>query len=306
MSGGSDPAACTTEQCRLGEGVRWDARRQELLRVDIVAGRVFRDVIGDDGALVSIHAYQLDSTVGAIAPVEGDDGWIVAAGRGLLHLTPDGRVHDVVGEVAAPGTRMNDAACDPQGRFWAGTMAEDQRRGAGALFRLDRGGRVDQMLGGLTIANGLGWSPDGTTMYVTDSGDCAVYAYRFDADRGTISDGRVLISVPDEIGAPDGMTVDAAGNLWVAVYGGGQVRCYSPNGALYQMHPLPTPQTTCCAFGGPGLRRLYVTTATEGWTDAERLADPRAGVVYRIDTEASGNPAAPFRPHPAWWGTVVP
>ena len=200
---------------------------------------------------------------------------------------------------------MNDAACDPQGRFWAGTMAEDQRPGAGGLFRLDRDGSVDQVLDGLTITNGLGWSPDGTTMYVTDSGDRSVCAHDFDGGHGAISNGRALLTVPEEVGAPDGMTVDSDGNLWVAVYGGGQVRRYLPNGALAEVLTVPARQTTCCAFGGAGMHQLYVTTATEGWTDAERVADPRAGLVYRIETEATGIPAAPFRPEAEWWATVV-
>jgi sugar lactone lactonase YvrE len=166
--------------------------------------------------------------------------------------------------VAAAGTRMNDAACDPQGRFWAGTMAEDHHDGGGALFRLDAKGHTEQMLDGLTISNGVGWSPDSRTMYLVDSGPGVVLAFTFDAERGEISDPHVLIAVPEEVGSPDGMTVDAAGDLWVAIYGGGQVRRFSPQGALREVFAVPAMQTTCCAFGGPGLRRLYVTTATEG------------------------------------------
>ena len=113
--------ACTTEQTVLGEGVRWDARRGELLRVNILAGRVHRDRIDADGGLVPVRTYHLPGTVGAITTVEGDDGWLLAAGRGFLHLAPDGTRHRVA-EVAPPGTRMNDGACDPQGRFWAGTL----------------------------------------------------------------------------------------------------------------------------------------------------------------------------------------
>lgn len=130
-------------------------------------------------------------------------------------------------------------------------------------------GRTELVLGGLTISNGLGHAP------------------AFDADRGTISEGRVLVTVAEEVGAPDGMTVDAAGDLWVAVYGGGRVR------------------STSCAFAGPGLNRLYVTTATEDWSDEQRHAEPAAGLVYRFDTDATGRPAAPFRPAPDWWQQVT-
>ena len=302
---GAVAVPCTTEQCVLGEGVRWDTRRDELLRVDIVAGRVFRDRVADDGALVRVRSYQLGGTVGAIAPIDGDDGWLLAAGRGFAHLAPDGVVRTIVDEVAAPGTRMNDAACDPRGRFWAGTMAHDQSAGAGALLRLDRTGRVEQVLDGLTISNGLGWSSDAATMYITDSADRSVYAYDFDAVEGTLSRGRVLLTVHEQIGAPDGLTVDAAGHLWVAIYGGGRVHRYAPDGCLLDVLEVPAEQTTCCVFAGADLDRLFVTTATEGWTDERRRAEPGAGVVYRFDTDATGNPAAPFRPDPGWWATVT-
>jgi sugar lactone lactonase YvrE len=292
--------ACTTEQTVLGEGVRWDARRDELLRVDILAGRVYRDRVDDDGGLVSVRTYLVPGTVGAIAPVHGDDGWLLAAGQGFVHLSPDGALRPIAG-VAPAGTRMNDAACDPQGRYWAGTLADDHHDGGGALYRLGRTGRTDLMLGDLTISNGLGWSPDGATMYLVDSGPRVVHAFAFDADRGSISKGRVLVTIPGEVGAPDGMTVDAAGDLWVGIYGGGSVHRYSPDGVLRQVLIVPAEQATCCAFAGPGLHRLYVTTGTEGWSDEQRRAEPAAGLVYRFDTDAAGWPAAPFRPDPGWW-----
>src|SRR5262245_4038850 len=187
---------CTTEQCLLGEGAGWDARRSELLRVDIIAGRVFRDRIDDAGGLIPVRTYQVPGTVGAIAPVQGDEGWLLAAGRGFVHLSPDGSLRPLAKNVAPSGTRMNDAACDPQSRLWAGTLADDHHVGGGALYRLDRNGQTELMLSGLTISNGLGWSPDGRTMYLADSGPRVVHAFAFDAKRGTISDGRILINVP--------------------------------------------------------------------------------------------------------------
>jgi sugar lactone lactonase YvrE len=295
--------ACTTEQTVLGEGARWDARRDELLRVDILAGRVYRDRVDEDGGLVPVRTYSVPGAVGAITPIAGDDGWLLAAGRGFVHLLPDGAQH-LIAEVAPAGTRMNDAACDPQGRFWAGTLADDHRPGGGALYRLDWAGRIDLVLGGLTISNGLGWSPDGGTMYLVDSGPRVIHAFAFDAAQGTISEGRVLVTAAEEVGAPDGLTVDAAGDLWVAVYGGGCVRRYAPDGALRQVLDVPAEQSTCCAFGGPGMQRLYVTTATEGWSDERRRAEPAAGLVYRLDTDATGRPALPFRPDPDWWASV--
>ena len=300
----SDAVASTTEQCELGEGARWDARRGELLRVDIVAGRVYRDRVDDDGSLIPVRTYEVPGTVGAIAPVEGDEGWLLAAGRGFAHLSPDGSLRPFA-EVAPEGTRMNDAACDPQGRFWAGTKAHDNHVGGGALYRLDRDGQTELMLDGLTISNGLGWSPDGATMYLADTIPRVIHAFSFDGERGTISDGRVLVTVTGDGAGPDGLTVDAAGDLWVAIFGGGRVERYTPDGVLRQELHFPAAQTTSCAFAGPGLRRLYVTTATEGWSDEQRRAEPTAGLTYRMDTDARGRPAAPFRPEPAWWATVT-
>lgn len=289
--------ACTSEQNLLGEGARWDARRDELLRVDILAGRVYRDRIADDGGLIPVQTYDVAGTVGAIAPIDGDGGWLLAANRGIVHLSPDGSVRSLA-ELAPQGTRMNDAACDPKGRFWAGTTAD--RAGAAALYRLDVDGRTELMLDGLTTSNGLDWSPDSRTMYLADSGPRVVHAFDFDADRGAISNGRVLISLSDHSGTPDGLTVDADGDLWVAIWGAGRIHRYSADGALRQELIVPAAQTTSCAFAGHGLHRLYVTTATEDFNEEQRRADPAAGLVYRFETIATGRPAAPFRPHPAW------
>ena len=301
----SNAVASSTEQTLLGEGVRWDARRDELLGVDILAGRLYRARVSDDGGLRLVRDYRLPGTVGAIAPVEGDDGWLLAAGRGFVYLSPDGSLSPLA-EIAPPGTRMNDGACDPQGRFWAGTLADDHRAGGGALYRLDRDGGTELILDGLTISNGLGWSIDGSTMYLVDSGPRVIHAFAFDAERGTIADGRILVTVAEDVGAPDGMTVDADGDLWVAIYGGGRVQRYSSAGVLLEELFVPAEQSTSCAFAGPGLNRLYVTTATEGWSDERRRAEPGAGLVYRFDTDARGRPAAPFRPEATWWATVAP
>jgi sugar lactone lactonase YvrE len=300
----SDAVPSTADQHLLGEGARWDADRGELLRVDIMAGRVYRDRVGGDGALLPVGTYQVPGTVGAVAPVRDDEGWLLAAGQGFVHLSPDGVLRPIA-KVTPAGTRMNDAACDPQGRFWAGTLADDHHPGGGALYRLDRHGQVDLMLSDLTISNGLGWSPGGGTMYLADSGPRVIHAFTFDAERGTIADGRVVVTIAEELGAPDGLTVDADGDLWVAIYGGGRVHRYTPDGMLSQVLPVPAVQTTSCAFAGAGLNWLYVTTATENWSDEQRRAEPAAGLTYRFDTDATGRPSVPFCPDPSWWATVL-
>lgn len=297
--------ACTDEQLELGEGVRWDARTGELLWVDILAGRVFRASVLPDGGLSPVRDYRVGTTVGAVAPITGDDGWLVAAGRGFARLSPDGSVSTVVGDVAPPGSRMNDAACDPQGRCWAGSLADDHREGAGMLHRLGTDGTVQTVLEGLTIPNGMGWSPDGGTMYLIDSVPRTLRAFDFEGGSGGISNGRVLLELPADVGGPDGMAVDAQGHLWIAVYGGAQVRHHAPDGELVAVHPVPAAQSTCCAFAGPGLQHLYVTTATEFFTDAQRRGHPEAGLVYLLEPGAVGVAAAPFAPEPRWWASVV-
>jgi sugar lactone lactonase YvrE len=149
------------------------------------------------------------------------------------------------------------------------------------------------------------WSPDGRTMYLVGSGPRVVYAFAFDSDRGTIAGRCVLITIAEEVGTPDGMTVDATGDIWVAIYGGGRIHRYSPEGSLRQATRVPAVQTTCCGFGGPRLHRLYITTATENWSEEERRAEPAAGLVYWCDTDATGVPAASFRPDPDWWKKVT-
>jgi sugar lactone lactonase YvrE len=300
----SEAVASTNNQALLGEGLRWDVRRDELLAVDIIDGRVYRLRVVENGGLSLVREYWVPGTVGAIAPMHGDDGWMLAAGRGFVHLSPDGWLRPVA-QVAPFGSRMNDGACDPQGRFWAGTLAQDFRPGAGSLYRLGRDGQIEAMLDGLTISNGIDWSPDGTVMYLADSGPREVHAFAFDGTSGTISDDRVLVTVDEDVGVPDGLTVDAGGDLWVAIYGGAQVQRYSPDGALRQVLDVPAEQCTSCAFGGPGLSRLYVTTATEGWSEEQRRADPSAGIVYRFDMSETGRPAAPFRPDQTWWSEIT-
>jgi sugar lactone lactonase YvrE len=144
-------------------------------------------------------------------------------------------------------------------------------------------------------------------MYFIDSGPRAVHAFDFDGDAGTISSGRVLVRIPDDVGGPDGMTVDAAGDLWIAVYGAAQVRRHAPDGALVAVYAVPAVQTTCCAFAGERLDRLYVTTATEFWTDEQRRASPGDGLVYRVDAAigVTGRAAVPFAPDPTWWASVT-
>lgn len=262
----------------LCEGPVWDARTGRLSFVDILAGTVHA-VDPDSGAR---EQWRLGQPVGAIAPRAGG-GWVAAVERGFQRYDGDWRPDGSL--VPAPeqpdGTRFNDGACDPRGRFWAGTLAYDGTREVASLYRYDPDGTVTRMLGGVTNSNGIGWSPAGDWMYNVDTGTGAVDRLRFDGDSGTVSRRETLIAVPPADGLPDGLTVDAEGFLWLALWGGGAVRRYAPDGTLDRVVPVPAGQVTKPAFGGTGLSELYITSAWEGLSTVERQAQLLAGSVFR-------------------------
>jgi sugar lactone lactonase YvrE len=282
-----------------GEGPRWDAARAELLWVDISRGLLRRAGVGADGVLTEIAVHRGGDTVGAVAPVAAG-GWLLAAGGGFTHLAGDGTPRVLLelagegGSGESGGTRMNDAACDPAGRFLAGTMAFDQRPGAGALYCLDLDGTVRTLLDGLTVSNGLGWSPDGGTFYLADSGPGLLWAHDYDVTTGTLARGRVLLEFSADAVA-DGLTVDDDGCLWTALWGGGQVRRYAPEGELLAVVEVPVAQTSACCFAGAARDLLVVTTSTEGMSDADRAAQPGAGRLFTARPGVTGPAASPYR-----------
>jgi sugar lactone lactonase YvrE len=292
------------------EGPTWDAGRGELLWVDIPAGLVRRAAASPDGVLTETACVHAADTVGAVVPAAAG-GWLLAAGGGFAHLAEDGTARpllDLAGEGGtqeAGGTRMNDAACDRAGRFFAGTMAFDQRPGAAALYRLDLDGTVTTVLDGLNVSNGIGWSPDDRTVYLADSGPGLVWAFDYDLDSGSFSHRRVLLDFtgqdgPDpngssQNGVADGLTVDDEGCLWTALWGGGQVRRWSPEGELLAVVELPVSNVSSCAFAGPGLDLLVISTSAEGLDEAGRAAQPDAGRLFTARPGGTGPAAFPYR-----------
>ena len=295
------PVACSQTVGLLTEGPRWDGERDELLWVDIVGSRLHRARVGADGLLDELFSIQLDRFAGAVAPAIGG-GYVLAAASGYLFADPSGEVFELAQPEAGRGhVRMNDGACDPQGRFWAGTMAHDESPGEGVLYRLELDGTCTTVLTGLTISNGIGWSPDGTAMYLSDSGTATVDRFDFDGESGEISARHTIIEIHEPDVAPDGLTVDADGNLWVALWNGGQVRRYSPQGALLSTIEMPADRPTSCAFGGSDGATLFVTTASHGLEESARARQPDAGRVFRVDgLGVSGPPCEPYR------GMIVP
>ena len=296
MASAPVPVPCSATPGTLSEGPRWDAEREELLWVDIVASRLHRARLDADGLLAERSPLEFNRFVGAAAPAAGG-GYVLAAGTGFLFADGSGEVVELAQpEAGHDHVRMNDGACDPQGRFWAGTMAYDESPGAGVLYRLELDGTCTPVLTGLTISNGIAWSPDGAVMYLSDSGTRTIDAFDFDPAGGEIGGRRTIASVTEPGVAPDGLTVDAAGDIWVAIWGGGAVRRYGPQGALLDTIAVGVDRPTSCAFGGPDLQTLFITTARHGLDELAVARQPNAGRVFRVDgLGARGEPCIPYR-----------
>jgi sugar lactone lactonase YvrE len=289
----ADPAC--NEAFDLAEGPLWLSCGR-LTFVDVLEGVVLV-ASAADGAVRVERRYGVDRHVAAALPLPATgDGWILAAASGFAHLAPDGTVR-VLAEPEADrrgDVRMNDAKCDPAGRLWAGSMAYDERPDAGSLFRVDLDGSVTRVLRGRQISNGIDWSPDGRTMYYSDSGHRVVYEAPYDVDAGRLGELRPLIEPAPGLGAPDGLTVDAEGMLWVAFWGGGAVRRYDPAGRLLEEVHTGAPQTTSCCHGGADGRTLFITSAAAGLTAEQLARSPRSGRLFAVEVDVPGRPAQPF------------
>ena len=274
----------------LGEGPVWDARAACLYFVDILRGHVHRY----DPATQAVRTFHAGQPVGAVAPTEAGD-LVLAVRDGFARLNLEsGRVTPIAAvEIDRPDLRMNDGACDRAGRFWAGTMALDERPEAGALYRLDGDGRVETMLRPVSISNGLDWSADDRLMYFIDSPTQSVDVFDFDLESGAIANRRAFVRIPVQQGVPDGLTVDADDHVWVSLWRGSAVHRYTPDGALDLVVRLPVTHPTSCAFGGPGLRDLYITTAAIRLDARERERQPHAGGLFCCRPGFAGR--APYR-----------
>lgn len=276
---------------QLGESPVWDGRDSRLVWIDGFARTLHRfdpATRGDDPL-----PYELE--VGAVAP-RAAGGFVAAVGTGFGFLDAETGWIETLGELEDPAlTTMNDGKCDPAGRFWAGTYDRDEEAGRpiAALYRLDPSGAAVRMLEGVRLSNGLGWSPDGATMYYVDSLTRRIDAFDFDAASGAISGRRALASF-DEPVLPDGLSVDVDGHVWVAVWEGSRVERIAPDGSRSAVVELPTTHVTSCAFGGPDLTDLYITSAACMLTDEARSADPHAGGLFCASVGVRGLPAVAF------------
>jgi sugar lactone lactonase YvrE len=266
-----------------GEGPVWSARWGGLRWVDMLAG----DVLSLDGD-GTVRRRSVGTIAAALRPRRGG-GAVVAVERGFALEDADGALTHLDPVWTDPGVRMNEGGCDPDGRFWCGSMAYDKRPGAAALYRLDPDGSAHRVLDGVTISNGLEWSPDGSLAYYDDTATHRVDVFDYDP-AGGLTGRRPFVEL-DDSGNPDGLTVDADGGVWVALNGSGVVHRYRPDGVLDEVVELPTAQVTACTFGGPGMDQLFITTSREGMGPDD---DPVAGSLFRADVGVTGLPVREF------------
>ena len=284
--------ACTTGADFLGESCRWDETRQELMWVDQLAGPGHLYRARADGARVDVQRrYDLPGSISAFAPLRGHrDRWIVAMDMALWTMDIEGALEPLVAleRPAGDPVHLNDGAADPWGRFWVGSMANDAAAGRASLYRYDPRRGATTVMDGLTISNGLGWSPSLDTMYFVDSGPGTIFAFDVD-DEGEISKQRVFaqFDVPVE-GTPDGLCVDVEGALWVAVWGGYEVRRYSPEGDVIARVRVDTAQPSSCALGGANGTTLYITTARDELSEEQLAREELAGRLFCAEVGVQG------------------
>jgi sugar lactone lactonase YvrE len=286
-------AQATPAVAEHGEGPVWDASRGVLASVDMFRGDLLTvDLLRDGAELAEVRRRHVGDLLAALRP-RARGGWVVALARGFGFLDEPGSPGEgearPLDELWSDETvRMNDGGCDPAGAFWCGSMAIDSAPGRGTLYRLAPDGSVATMLTGVTVSNGLCWSPDGSR------------AYYIDSDTGGIDVLTVDLAVPevtarerfvDVGGTPDGLTVDADGGVWVALWGGSAVHRYMPDGALDVVVTLPTTHPTACTFAGPELDELWITSSAHGAGGF----DGRAGALYRCLPGVRGLEPLPFR-----------
>jgi sugar lactone lactonase YvrE len=275
-----------TNPCTFhGEGPLWDANNDRLLLVDMLAGAVVE--VDPDG---DTRRHKVGTVAAAIRARRGG-GYVLATENQFALLGPDLTEQTVLPPVFTdPLIRMNDGGCDPQGRFYCGTMAYDETPGAGTLYRLDPDGSVHVTLREVTISNGLQWNRAGDTVFYADTPTGRVDSFTFDPASAAFTERRTFTEVSDG-GHPDGMAIDEEDGIWVALWGGSAVHRYDWTGRLDLIVDLPVSNVTACAFGGPELQTLFITTSRQGLEEDDQ---PEAGAVFRYEAGVRGAPQHAF------------
>lgn len=285
-----EPRCVLNCKSHLGETPVWDEKEGVLWWIDIYKPTLNRF----DPRSERNHEIALDQNIHAIA-MRRSGGIVGSFQHGIGFVDPaSGAVTtlaDPIGEIPA---KFNDGKCDRNGQFWTGSMSNDWVTPVGCLFRFDADRSVRIMDRGFKLSNGMGWSPDDRTMYFTDFGQSTIFVYDYERATGAIANRRPLIVIPENEGKPDGMTVDAEGNLWVVLWDGWGVAQYDPTGRRILKVSFPVQRPTSCVFGGDGLGTLYVTSAWMQLSDHERNAQPLAGALFAIETGSRGLPESRF------------
>lgn len=274
-------------QAVLGEGPAWDKAQGQLLWVDITASRLHRydPATGTDSAL------DTGSHIGAVVP-HAEGGHLAALREGPARIDGAGR-RTLLADLARPGIRMNDGTCAPDGAFWFGSMAYDKTPGAGTLYRLAPDGTVETKVPGVTISNGIAFTPGGERMYYVDTPTRRIDVFDIEPATQTPRHRRAFADLSARGGLPDGLTLDDDGCLWVALYKAGSLHRYTPDGTLDTVIRLPVHHPTSCAFGGFDGQTLFITS---GQAPAGSPATPLDGGLFAVHPGVSGPPAIPYRP----------
>ena len=283
-----DAEVAVPAQCQLGEGPVWDPGRGLLWWVDILAGHVH----AIDPGTGARTWFEAGDPVGAVG-LTRNGGLVLALVDGFALADHDGqRLTRLPGfSTDRSAIRFNDGKPDPWGNFCAGTMAWDETgRPPGSLYRLSPAGTVTELLGDVGLSNGLDWTDDRKLFYYADSNSGRLDLFDTDPATGALGSRRPFVTIPEAEGIPDGLTLDAEGCVWLAVWDSGEVRRFTPDGRLDTVVRLPARQVTSAAFGGPDLGTLYITTAWEGLTSADLAEQPHAGDIFACTPGVTGRP----------------
>ena len=289
----NEPVCVVETNCLLGESPLWSARENALYWVDIRNPMIHRYT----PATKAHEKWPVETEIGSIGFAK--DGKFIAGLRsGFVIYDLDDNSFEAIIDPEGKGRlnpcRLNDGKADRAGRYWSGTMEDPGHGPIGKLYRLTPDGTCDEIENGIQVPNAICWSPDDKTMYFADSYQGCIWAHDFDLESGTMANRRVFAELPDGTGSPDGATVDAEGFVWNANMFGGRVTRYDPDGKVERVIEFPVPQITCCAFGGPDMETLYVTTGSVRMTKEDLVEQPLAGALFAVDVGVKGLPEPQF------------
>lgn len=279
-------------KAELGEGAFWNHKTKTFYWIDIEGKQLHIY----DPATGKNQSFETPSRIGTVVPANSHEAMVALEDGIYIMDTSDGSITLYAAiENDMPDNRMNDGKCDPSGRFWAGTMHMPQTAANGTVYKIESGGKVKAMIDSVTISNGIVWTKDAKTMYYIDTPTGYVRAYDYNNEYGLISNARIVIEVPDSLGYPDGMAIDSEDKLWIGLWNGNKVARYDPlNGQMISSIEVPAHNVTSCAFGGPALDTLYITTARVDMTDAELDSLPLSGSLFKAVPGVVGVISAQF------------